>query len=106
MADRSAAAEARAFRLHAWAFVVGNAILSGANWLTAGSWWAFWPLAAWSLALVAHYLVHKSRSVDARWAEERAADLHSKSYDASHIDSIAKRYDVKTGKSPGNDTPA
>ena len=28
--------------------------------------------------------------MDERWAEERAADLRSKSYDASHIDSIAR----------------
>lgn len=100
MADRGAAAEARAFRLHAWAFVLGNAALNVTNWLNAGAWWAFWPLAAWSVVLAAHYLVHKSRSVDQRWAEERAADLHSKSYDASHIDSIAERYDVKTPEQP------
>jgi len=100
MADRSAAAEARAFRLHGWAFVLANAALSGANWLTSGTWWAFWPLAAWSAVLAAHYLVHKSRSVDARWAEERAADLHSKSYDASHIDSIAERYEPKSPEPP------
>jgi hypothetical protein len=98
MAQRSAAAEARAFRLHAWAFVVGNSILSGANWLTAGGWWAFWPLAAWSVVLAAHYLVHKSRSVDERWAEERTADLHSKSYDASHIDRIAEDHGGKAAE--------
>ncbi len=89
MADRSAAMEARAFRLHAWAFVLGNTALGVANWLTGGSWWVFWPLAAWSVLLAAHYLVQKSRSVDEHWAEVRAADLHSKSYDASHIDRIA-----------------
>jgi hypothetical protein len=98
MTPARAAAGARAFRLHAWAFVVGNAILSGTNWLSAGSWWAFWPLTAWSLALAAHYLVHKSRSVDERWAEERAADLHSKSYDASHIDRIADDHGGKTAQ--------
>jgi hypothetical protein len=27
--------------------------------------------------------------VDDAWVEERTADLHSKSYDASHIDRIA-----------------
>jgi len=36
-----------------------------------------------------HYLVHKSRTVDESWVEERTADLHSKSYDAGHIDRIA-----------------
>ena len=39
--------------------------------------------------LAVHYLVHKSRTVDESWVEERTADLHSKSYDASHIDRIA-----------------
>jgi hypothetical protein len=36
-----------------------------------------------------HFLVYKSRTVDESWVEERTADLHSKSYDASHIDRIA-----------------
>ena len=42
-----------------------------------------------------HYLAYKARTTDERWAEERAADLRSKSYDASHIDSIAERYGAK-----------
>jgi hypothetical protein len=37
--------------------------------------------------------VYKSRTVDEHWAQDRAADLRSKSYDASHIDDIAVRYD-------------
>jgi hypothetical protein len=28
--------------------------------------------------------------VDERWADERTADLRSKSYDAGHIDTIAR----------------
>lgn len=47
------------------------------------------------MAFAGHYLIYKARTVDERWVEQRAADLHSKSYDASHIDSIAERYDVK-----------
>lgn len=96
----------RGLRVHAWTFGAGAFCLAGANWLTGGPWWSFWPIALWSVALALHYLVCKARTVSERWAEERAADLHSKSYDASHIDSIVKRYDVKTGKPPGNDTPA
>ena len=42
-----------------------------------------------------HYLIHKARTVDETWVEERTADLHSKSYDASHIDRIAA--DVEDG---------
>ena len=47
------------------------------------------------MVLAVHYFAYKARTVDERWAETRAADVHSKSYDASHIDSIAERYEVK-----------
>lgn len=60
------------------------------NWAFGGRWWSFWPLAAWGVVLAVHYLVRKSRTVDEAWADERAADLRSKSYDASHIDAIAR----------------
>lgn len=43
-----------------------------------------------------HYLIHKSTTVDENWADERIADLHSKSYDASHIDRIAKDHDAES----------
>lgn len=39
-----------------------------------------------------HYLVYKSRTVDEKWADERTADLRSKSYDAGHIDAIAREH--------------
>jgi len=86
---------ARDFRLHAWVFCTGVAALALANWLSGGPWWSFWPIAAWSVAFGAHYLVYKARATDERWARERAADLRSKSYDASHIDSIEERYKEK-----------
>lgn len=47
------------------------------------------------MAFAGHYLIYKARTVDERWAEERAADLHSKSYDASHIDRIAEDHGAK-----------
>jgi hypothetical protein len=49
------------------------------------------PLAVWGVLLGVHYLVYKTRTVDESWVDERTADLRSKSYDASHIDSIAER---------------
>ncbi len=55
-----------------------------------GGWWTFWPLAAWSVLFGAHYLVHKARTVDDAWVEERTDDVRSKSYDAGHIDTIRK----------------
>jgi hypothetical protein len=45
-----------------------------------------------------HYLVYKSRTVDEKWADERTADLRSKSYDAGHIDAITREH--------GRDDPA
>lgn len=83
---------ARAFRLHAWAFVLGNIALHAANWRAGGDWWAFWPLIGWGLVLMIHYLVYKSKRVDERWVEERTEDVRSKSYDRAHIDSIQTRY--------------
>jgi hypothetical protein len=47
-----------------------------------------------------HYLVHKARTVDESWVEERTADLHSKSYDAHHIDTITGRQDAKPPQGP------
>ena len=81
---------ARAFLLHAWVFVAGNVVLNVANWLTGRPWWAFWPLLVWGVVLGIHYLVHKTRSVDEQWVDARVAELHAKSYDVSHIDSIAE----------------
>lgn len=47
------------------------------------------------MVLTAHYLVHKTASVDEDWVEERTANLHSKSYDAHHIDRIAEDFGGK-----------
>lgn len=81
---------ARALRIHAWTYVAGVCVLSAANWLTGDPWWSFWPLGVWGLIFAAHYLVSKTSSVDERWTEQRTAEVHAKSYDVSHIDSIAK----------------
>jgi hypothetical protein len=91
---------ARVFLVHAWAFVAGNAVLNVVNWLTGRPWWAFWPLLIWGVGLGIHYLVHKTRTIDEAWVDARTAELHAKSYDVSHIDSIAERADedgVATG---------
>jgi len=80
------------FRLHLWAFVLVNLALNAVNWHVGGDWWAFWPLAAWGLALLVHYLLYKSKRVSERWVEERTDDVRSKSYDRAHIDSIGTRY--------------
>jgi hypothetical protein len=87
---------ARAFRQHAWVYGICACALIAANWFTGGVWWSFWPLAVWSVVLAVHYLLHKSGTVDEAWAAERTADLHSKSYDAHHIDRIAQDFGGKT----------
>jgi len=68
------------------------------NWATGRGWWSFWPIAVWSVALGVHYLVYKSRTVDERWADERTADLRSKSYDAGHIDTIVRGTDASASR--------
>lgn len=88
----------RALRVHAWIFAAGACALSVANWLTGGPWWSFWPLGAWALVFAGHYLVSKTSSVDERWTEERTAEVHAKSYDVSHIDSIARDQAAKSAK--------
>jgi hypothetical protein len=51
-----------------------------------------------------HYLVHKTRAVDERWVDERTADLHSKSYDAGHIDRIVADQRGKAGAGEEKDS--
>jgi hypothetical protein len=82
---------ARAIRLHVGLYVAFAVVLTAVNGATGGGWWSFWPLGIWAVALGVHYMVYKTRTVDESWVEERTADLHSKSYDAGHIDDIARR---------------
>ena len=89
LAPEAARPAAAAFRRHAWAFVAAACALIAANWLTGAPWWSFWPIARLGSRARGALSVYKARTVDERWVEERTADLHSKSYDASHIDSIA-----------------
>jgi hypothetical protein len=79
---------ARLFGAHLMVFLLANAVLTGTNIYTGSPWWAFWPLVVWSILLMVHYLFHRTATVDDAWVEERTLDLHSKSYDAGHIDDI------------------
>lgn len=80
------------FRTHALIFVLANAALHIVNWFTGSPWWAFWPLVAWSLALGVHFMIHRAQHSSERWAEERTADVRSKSYDRAHMDDIQRRH--------------
>jgi len=79
----------RAFRLHLALFVGGNVALNVANYFAGGGWWAFWPLVAWGVVLMIHYLRYKTATVDDRWVDSRTAELRLKSYDRDHIENIA-----------------
>jgi hypothetical protein len=79
---------ARAFRRHLFSFVLGNCVLTAINVYTGAPWWSFWPLIAWGLLLMIHYLFFRAATVEDAWVEERILDLRAKSYDLGHIDVI------------------
>jgi len=87
-----------ALRRHLQAFLALNALLTLANVLAGGRWWAFWPLLFTALLLGVHYLFYKALSVDERWADERVEELNLKSYDRSHIEDLKRRL-----RPPGTD---
>ncbi|KPK07817.1 MAG: hypothetical protein AMJ64_05530 [Betaproteobacteria bacterium SG8_39] len=94
----------RNFRRHFAAFLVVNLVLTAANIVGGAPWWAFWPLAAWSIPLLVHYLVYRTSTIDDAWVDARIDDLRSKSYDLSHIDDI-KRAPTGAGPERGLDEP-
>jgi hypothetical protein len=52
----------------------------------------YWVPLIWGIPLLLHYLVYKARTVDNRWVEERTEELHLKSYDRDHIQSIRSQH--------------
>jgi len=89
----------RWFRYHVVAFVLGNLALWGLNRLTSETWWAFWPLFAWSLLLALHYFLLRGFHADEGWVEARVRRLRAKSYDHDHIRRIEASY--RNGTMPG-----
>ena len=92
----------RVFRLHAVAYALGSGLLVFVDFAVTGGWWFFWPVMAWGLLVLVHFLYLKSIRVDSRWAEERASRILDKAYDLGHIEDIHQRYD--SGKPPGRDS--
>jgi len=76
-------------RRHLLLFLGVNATLNLVNYFVGTGWWAFWPLAAWSILFMIHYLRYKAATVDEQWVDDRAAELRLKSYDRDHIEKIA-----------------
>ncbi len=90
------------FRVH---FLVYLAAGIGVLGLAAATGWRWmsWVMLVWGILLLVHYLVYKTRTVDERWVEERTEELHLKSYDRDHIQSIRSQHgsDDTPGGDPG-----
>jgi len=88
------------------AFVAVNAILTAANVVLAGGWWAFWPLLISAALLSVHYLLCKALVVNEGWVDERVDELNIKSYDRAHIEELKARLgpgatdDQRSGRDP------
>jgi MFS family permease len=88
-----------AFRAHFVVFVAGGAVLlvlaAATGWR-----WIYWPVMVWGVLLLGHYLIYKTRTVDARWVDERTEELYLKSYDRDHIQNIRSQHG--RDDTPGN----
>jgi hypothetical protein len=60
----------KGFYIHAAMFVMVNLGLFAINALTAGTWWFYWPLIGWSIALGIHALVLFLFQGTGPWGEE------------------------------------
>ena len=84
----------QAYPWHRNIFIGVNLLLTVMNIYSGPPWWGLWPLLITGLVFALHYLVYKASVIDDAWVDERAADLHYKSYDQGHIDFIADRHDL------------
>lgn len=82
----------RFYPWHRNAFVAFNVGVTLLNIYSGPPWWGLWPLLISGLVFTLHYLVFKASVIDDAWVDERASDLHYKSYDQGHIDFIADRH--------------
>jgi len=89
----------RWLRYHVLGYLAGNGLLYLINKATSETWWAFWPLFAWSLLLACHFFLVRSVRPDDAWAQDRALRLRAKSYDIDHIRAI--EHSFHTGTMPG-----
>ncbi len=83
------------YRWHRNAFVLVNGALHVVNVVTGAPWWAFWPLVAWGVVFLVHFLYVRTISVDEAWVDERAEELRYKSYDLGHIRDIEARVEKR-----------
>ena len=83
------------YRRHRNAFLVVNGALHVINVYMGAPWWAFWPLFAWGVVFLAHFLYVRTITVDEAWVDERAEELRYKSYDLGHIRDIEERVEKR-----------
>lgn len=79
------------FRWHLLAFVSLNGVLTAANIVLGGGWWAFWPFLVSAVALGVHYMLNKTLFASEGWVEDRVEELNIKSYDRAHIEELKAR---------------
>jgi hypothetical protein len=75
---RKRAQEVQGLYVHTLVYLLINAGLFVINLLTrgdGGTWWFFWPLAVWAIALVIHGVVTYVPVFSPEWAERRAARM-------------------------------
>lgn len=68
--------------IHLLVFLVVNLGLLLINWATrgdTGSWWFYWPLAAWGIGLAIHVLVVVAPVFSSDWADRRARRMIGRS---------------------------
>jgi hypothetical protein len=75
------AEELQGFYIHLLVYVVVNAGLFVINVLSRGengSWWFYWPLTIWGLALAIHALATFGGVFGPRWKERKTEELYER----------------------------
>ena len=73
------------FRLHLLAYVIIGGVLFLIDLFTPQSWWFFWPVFGWGVAVAAHWLYVRCLNISDEWAEQRTDDVRLRAYDLSHM---------------------
>ena len=83
---------ARVYKTHRMLF--GAAVMAwvAAAALIPGNWSMFWPVIAWSIAFLIHFLVFKGLHIDEKWVNERVNRINEEAKDISHIKAIRDDY--------------
>lgn len=91
----------RYFRPHAWAYGIALLLAAGLALISAAG-WLFWPMMAWTILFLVHFLVVKSLGVTGDWVAERTENTAHKAFDISHIESIRESYEKSAARHRDN----